>query len=118
MLRYSAKLLFHFRCVRDGRAKRRVLCEERIVTFQAPHPKAAVLRARKLGRAAEHHYVAADGGRVFFQFLGVLDLRDMTGAEEGEVWYEFTRRLDPLKRLRRLVPAEAQLEVTRGRVTR
>jgi len=52
------------------------------------------------------------------RFLGIMQLREMTGAEEGEVWYELTRRLDPRKRLKKLVPPESQLEVCREPVAK
>ena len=38
----------------------------------------------------------------------------MTNAAEGEVWYEFIQRLDPQKRLKKLVPQESQLEACRA----
>jgi hypothetical protein len=116
MLIYSAKLLFQFRRVAQGRARKRVLCEERVVSFKAPHRKAALARAKRLGRAGEHDY-DAEGGHIFFEFLGVMELRDMTiVADEGEVWYEFVERLQPRQRLKALVPLESKLEALRMNV--
>jgi hypothetical protein len=51
-----------------------VLCEERVLAFKAMHPAAALKRAKKLGGSAEHDYQAS-GGHVFFEFLGVMELR-------------------------------------------
>ena len=113
MLDYSAKLLFQFKRIVRGRPRKRVLCEERVVTFKAPHPQAALARAKKRGRAAEHDF-EANGARVYFEFLGVIELRDMTGyADDGEVWYEFMERVHPRKHLRQFVPPESQLEALR-----
>jgi len=113
VLDYSAKLLFQFKRVVRGRLRKRVLCEERVVAFKAPHPQAALARAKKLGRTAEHGFDAS-GARVYFEFLGVVELRDMTVvAADGEVWYEIVERVQPRKRLRNFVPPESQLEALR-----
>ena len=119
MLNYSAKLLFQFKRLVRGRAMKIVLCEERIVAFTARRPAAALAYAKKVGRCEEHDYYNGTGEHVFFEFLGVMDLRDMTmGADGGEVWYEFVERVEPRKRLRKLVPPESELHALRRSIPR
>ena len=98
MLIYSAKLLFQFRRVAQGRARKRVLCEERVVSFKAPHRKAALARAKRLGRAGEHDY-DAEGGHLF------------TGEEGRAMTQRIDRRLDQL-------PGLSGLELTTGAAQR
>ena len=49
MGQYSAKLLFQWRPVRNGRSRKRRVCEERIVTFAARSPEAALRKANRHG---------------------------------------------------------------------
>jgi hypothetical protein len=117
MIRYSAKLLFQFRVVRAGTSARRRLCEERIVSLEASGPAAALAKAKKTGRSGEHDYRSANGGHVFFEFLGIIELIEMPD-DGGEVWYEFVERLDPEKRLGALLPPEANLAAVRSDLPR
>jgi hypothetical protein len=112
--RYSAKLLFEHRHV--GRCSRkRSLCEERIVTFTAVHARAALTEAKKRGRSARHSYKSIAGGRVSFEFLGILELLALDSAcEQDEVWYELVQRATPNKRRRQLIPSEDQLHAIRN----
>jgi len=107
---YSAKLLFQFTRATRAATKRRVLCEERIVAFKARNATAALARAKRLGRAAEHRYFAADRQSVSFQFLGVMELLDLVAADSGEVWYELIERVEPERRRARFVPPARTLQ--------
>ena len=50
MNRYTAKLLFQFKVTLGGKVRKRRLCEERYLTFQAPSAKEALAHAKRRGR--------------------------------------------------------------------
>ena len=59
--------------------------------------------------------LATYGGKVFFDFLGVIELIDMsTYFDDGEVWYELVEHLDPDRRLETLLVPEAELHALRN----
>jgi hypothetical protein len=110
MARFAAKLLFAWDPEPDGIRRRRRLCEERIVTFEARSTRAALARAEAWGRRStfEHRYTRAVAR---FQFLGVLDLMELgLECEPGEVWYELRRRVRPRERRSHLVPPKRTLQ--------
>jgi hypothetical protein len=113
MDRYAAKLLFQFRVVSGRRVNRRRVCEERIVLLRAGSPKAALTMAKGRGRGEQTSY-EDQGRRVFFEFVGVLDLLLLgTESEPDEVWWEFVERIRPMERRRHLIPAERSLSALR-----
>lgn len=111
MKRYSAKLLFQYRSKTGKEPKR--LCEERIITFEARGPRHALQVARSNGRKAQFEmsspfwkncsisrYVKQTDGDIFFEFVGVMDLVELsTICESNEVWYEFHCRRAPVDKL-------------------
>ncbi len=111
---YSARLLFQFRVVVDGEANKRRLCEDRIITFTETHARAALREAKKRGRAAQFNFKNGNGGSVYFEFVGVLDLLHL-GSEcsQGEVWYDIIQRLTPMERRATLIPPESELNAIR-----
>jgi hypothetical protein len=114
--RYSALLLFQFRVVsaRTGAANRRRLCEKRLIVLEATSPREALQQAKRRGREAEHDYLNADGDRVYFEFVGVMDLLSLgLECDPDEVWYDFARLLEPMERRRRWCPPEAELRAGR-----
>lgn len=129
MKRYSAKLLFQYRT--DHAKENRRVCEERIVTFEARSPRLALRTARAIGRkaqftsrpsfykqasycassykkaAADVAYMRNATGRIHFEFVGVLDMVDLTDlCEANEVWYDIRRRRVPIERL---IPSDERL---------
>lgn len=108
--RYAAKLLFQFRVSsREWQNKRR-LCEEMIVVFQAGSASDALKLAKRRGRSSQHSYKNSDGNRVYFEFVGVLDLLELgVECDADEVWYEIKERLLPKERKAAIVPAERDL---------
>ena len=103
--RYAAKLLFQFKVVINGNPGKRRICEERIAIFQGKTAKQALSQAKQYGKNCEHWYVNPDGHRVYFQFIGVMDLLRLgMGFDENEVWYEVKERLLPSERKSRLIP--------------
>ena len=108
MARYAVKLLFDWNPdpLTGSRVMR--LSEERIIVFTARSARAAVERAKRLGRQGELRY---DGG-LRLRFVGVLQLMELGGeCAEGEVWWEFRRRRRAKERARALIPAEKALLV-------
>ena len=106
MARYAAKLLLDWNPdpITGGRVMR--LSEERIVVFPARSARAALVKAKQLGREAELRY---DSGHRL-RFVGILQLMEL-GVEcaEGEVWWELRRRRRAKERARALLPAERDL---------
>ncbi|MEN6626024.1 MAG: DUF4288 domain-containing protein [Candidatus Sumerlaeia bacterium] len=96
MKRFSAKLLFAYRCEDFEQSIR--LCEERIVTFNARSPRHALQVARSKGRKARLKYKNDAGGQVYFEFIGIMDMVELF-CEPDEVWYDIRRRRVPLERL-------------------
>lgn len=113
MRQYSAKLLFQWRPVRNGRSRKRRVCEERIVTFAARSPKTALSKAKRIG-TSEQFTDSRDGVSIFFEFVGVLQLMDVSlSYEEGEVWWELVERVQPSERRSSLIPPERELDALR-----
>jgi hypothetical protein len=113
--RYAAKFLFQFRVMEDGSPGVRRTCEERIITFSAPHGQAALREAKRRGRAAQHRYKNSDGNPVHFEFVGVLELLRLDPAcEADEVWYDITDRVRPMERRAAIIPPESHLSAIRN----
>jgi len=118
-LRYSAKLLFQFRVDLGADTGKRRLCEERIVTFHAGSAKAALAVAKRKGKQAEHDYENDEGNRVYFEFVGLMDLLELgCECDTDEVWYDINERLLPMERRERLIPPEDQLGALRNEQSR
>jgi hypothetical protein len=107
-------LLFEFNVTSRGRSLARRLCEERVIVFPASTAKAALVHAKAYGRAEQHSYTNARGGKVRFRFVGLLDLLHV-GVEctPEEVWYGLREHVRPMERRRSLVPPEASLNAMR-----
>jgi Domain of unknown function (DUF4288) len=118
-LRFSAKLLFQFRVDLGINTGKRRLCEERIVTFLSRSAKHALSIAKRKGKQAEYNYENSDGNKVYFEFIGVMELLEL-GCEcaADEDWYDICERLSPLERRARLIPLEDQLSAIRNQQTR
>jgi hypothetical protein len=113
--KYAAKLLFQFRVMVDGSPRIRRLCEERIITFSAKYGQAALLEAKRRGRAAQHRYQNNKGNRVHFEFIGVLELLRLDPAcEADEVWYDITQRVRPMERRAAIIPPANRLSAIRN----
>jgi hypothetical protein len=109
--RYAAMLLFQFRVVTAGESNRRRLCEKRLILLSAPNGRAALRVAKQRGRQAQHSYLNGDGGRVRFEFVGVLDLLHLgPECEPDEAYYQLCRLTEPMERRARLLPPESRLQ--------
>ena len=93
----------------QGKDKRR-WCEERIISFRAADAKSAISHAKATAKESTYDFVNAQGLRVFFEFVGILDLLHLGEECQAEdVWYEFTQRLQPKERKRNIIPNDATL---------
>ena len=114
--RYAAMLLFQFRVMVAGKPGKRRLCEKRIVNFAARSGRAALTKAKRRGRAAQHSYRNSDGNPVHFEFIGVQDLLCLDPAcEPDEVWYDIVQLQTPMERRSKLIPPESELEAIRNK---
>jgi Domain of unknown function (DUF4288) len=110
MKRYAAKLLFQFRVVVSGEPGRMRIVEERIVLLSARTAKEVLRKAKTFGKEKEFNFINDSGDRVYFEFVGVLDLLELgLEVEKGEVWYEIKQMLLPMERRSRILPTEAKL---------
>jgi uncharacterized protein DUF4288 len=117
MRQYAAKLLFRYRHASRAKNGQRYLCEERIVTFDARSPNAALAKAKRLARSAGFKFRVVGGGRAFFESVGIMELMEL-GVEtvSGEVWWEiYSRKLSG--RRTQLVPPERKLRVFTERLS-
>ncbi|QWF17181.1 DUF4288 domain-containing protein [Lysobacter capsici] len=113
-LRYSAKLLFQFRVMIGADPGIMRTCEERIVVFHAAGARKALAEAKRRGRKAQHDYSNSDGNRVFFEFVGVMDLLELgPECDDDEVWYDIVVRKQPMERAAQLLPEESKLSALR-----
>jgi Domain of unknown function (DUF4288) len=112
---YSAKLLFEFAVVVEGRPGARRLCEERLVLIEAANAKAAVREAKRQGCAAQYRYRNSDRNPVLFRFVGLLDLVHLgIECQPNEVWYDITQRMRPMERRRAILPLEKDLSAVKN----
>jgi hypothetical protein len=106
MKRFAAKLLFEYRGILRHPTATRVICEERIVNFNARNATEAFRIAKRKGRTDNSRYYKD----AQIKFIGVLELLCL-GVECGkdEVWYEIVERVRPLERRKRLIPPQHKL---------
>lgn len=108
--RYSAKLLFQYRVIVGGKSNVMRTCEERMVVLRARSARSALARARRRGNAAEFQQINPAGNKVFFEFVGVLDLLRLgPECEEDEVWYDIKVIKQPKERSKKMIPPERKL---------
>ena len=105
--RYAAKLLFQFHVGDDSKMR---ICEERTILLQTRSASEALRQAKRKGRQSQHQYRNDEGGKVRFEFVGVMDLLHLgIECENDEVWYDIRTRLTPMERKEKLIPKEAEL---------
>jgi len=108
--RYSAKLLFQYRVVVDGKNNVMRTCEERMLVLRATSARGALALAKRRGKAAQFKQRNPAGNPVHFEFVGVLDLLRLgPECEEDEVWYDIKSIKRPMERAKRLIPPEQKL---------
>lgn len=81
-----------------------------MVTYPSRNARYALSRAKKMAQATTYDFENANGDRVFFEFVGVVDLLHL-GAEcqPEEVWYDLMDRLRPMERQAKLIRSDSEL---------
>ena len=98
MARYAARLLLEYG-VREAPSAR-PLCERRIVVFQAAGARAAIRRAKQLGKRAQFRYLNTEGNTVEIKFVGLVDVLDLDYVGPEEVYYSMRRMSNPTRHVR------------------
>ena len=108
--RFSAKLLFQFRVQINGDDGIYRTVEERICTVAARSAADALRLFKVNARETEIQYINNDGNKVFFEFIGVMEMIEL-GIEcnKNEVWYEILTLKIPMERKSEFVPPETEL---------
>ena len=106
-MRYSAKLLFVWNPDPVTENRKRRLCEERIVMFQARSAREAIRKAQSLGRQGQLQYES--GHRL--EFAGIMQCMRLEPEDSGEVWWEFKRRSIPSTWATSVIPSTSELYV-------
>ncbi len=98
----------------DGKPGKMRLCEERIIICMATHARDAHRIAKSAGKKAQHNYKNNDGNKVFFEFIGVIELISCDDVlNKNEVWYDIKRYRQPMERRNKLIPPEDKLNAIR-----
>ena len=110
--RYSAKLMFQWR--NEDMEEKFFHTEERIVVFESTSAKRAIKMARTIGKKCDFDYQTDDFGRVFFEFIGLMDVVDIdflirNGKPWDEVWYDVKTRFKPMERKDKFVKTDEDL---------
>ena len=81
------------------------------MTLKARTARRALAAAKRRGRSAQQSFVNAEGNRVYFEFIGVMDLRHLgPECEDDEVWYDLVERVLPKERKESWIPPESELD--------
>jgi len=111
MERYSVKLLFQFRVLITNCDSKFRTCEERIILFTIDNKKDIIEIAHKRGYEEEFNYINDDGNKVFYEFIGIVDICHL-GIETNndEVWYDIKTLLTPMERKEKILPSIEKLK--------
>ena len=74
--------------------------------FHAESATEALAVAKRNVQTAEHNYVNGEGGQVYFEFLGIMELLELgLECDADEVWYNIVEKPHPSKQ----IPPENEL---------
>lgn len=108
--KFSAMLFSQFRVRIKGKSNKKRDCERRIITFLSTGANEAYSFAEKKGKESEFNYLNDEGNKVFFEFIGVMDLLELgVECDKGEVWYDVKEYLTPMERKNSLIPKKNKL---------
>lgn len=108
--KYAAKLLFQFRTLNSGVSNKKRVCEERIILLMAETPKLALKLVNEKGKEEEFSY-NDNGIRVFFEFIGVLELIELAAlTDPDEVWSILIEKIKPMENKNKIIPKEDKLK--------
>ncbi len=108
---YVAKLLFQYRVVDSDTNESNHMRPSAVVTvlFYAKTPVKALRTAKQLGKQRENSYLNSDQNRVFYEFVGVTEILDIShNILLNEVWVWFGDLLNPMERRDKLILTNAE----------
>lgn len=106
--RYAVRLLFQFRVEKKGKTNQKRLCEDRIATFYETKKK-LILRVVQYAANSQFDYYSEDGSHVYFEFVGITGLVDMTCYDDNQVWTNVFPILQPMERKEKLTLSDEEL---------
>lgn len=106
--RYAVRLLFQFRIEKKGSVNQKRLCEDRIVTFYETKKKLLRCVAQYAAKS-QFDYFSEDGSHVYFEFVGITGIVDMTCYDENQVWANVFPILKPMERKEKLTLSDEEL---------
>ena len=81
----------------------------------AANAGAALQIANNRGKEEEFDYEESNGDRVYFEFVGVTELVELTTLNgDDEVWSRFVEKITPIERKDKLIPSPNMLAAFRG----
>lgn len=108
--RYAVKMLFQYRASYRGEQYKMRTVEERIVVFREISARVAYSKALRYGKRAQFDLVNDHGAKIYFEFVGVLDLEELgIECDDNEVWYDIKRMKMPMERRKALIPDKSKL---------
>jgi len=110
MKKYSVKFLFQYRIDSNLDEKMRT-CEEKTLIFTIENSEDIISLAIKKAKELEFEYLNDCNNKVFFEFIGILDICHLgIEVEENEVWYDIKTMLTPMERKDKILPSIEQLK--------
>jgi len=98
----------------DGKPGKMRLCEERIINCFASNAREALRISISEGKKAQHNFKNNDGNKVFFEFIGVMELISCDDVlDKNAVWYDIKTIKQPMERKTKLIPADKRLNAIR-----
>jgi len=109
--RYSVKFLFQYRVDSIKKPKMR-LCEEKIVLFDIKNKNIDIVKkAIKRAKKDEYSYKNDNGDKVFYEFVGIIDICHLgIEVEKDVVWYDIKTMLTPMERKDTILPKLSELK--------
>ena len=98
MKRFTANLLFRYGV--RGRSRRRALCESRLIVINARSAASAIAAAKRQGKSYATSYFNPGGDLFELEFVGLIDLVELTHLGPNEVWYSMFVSRNPQGKLK------------------
>lgn len=85
-----------------------------MILIKAKSAREALRLAKRHARRRHFSFRTTDGGRIAFEFVGILDLLHLgVECEPEEVWYDIIELVRPMERRGKLIPPEGELHAIR-----
>jgi len=108
---YAVCLLFQFKTELNNKVNKRRVCEERIYHINCNNAEDAYQKAINIGKNEEFYYMK-DKKKVYFEFIGIIDLIELSELEEKNVvWSRYIEKVTPMERKDKIIPPKDKLTV-------